>query len=70
MRNIKKWLDRCVRSKAMWLSAIGGGLVTAEATLGILQPFLPVNAYATIAIGLSVGGAIIRVFTDKPLSDK
>lgn len=70
MDTILLWLKRISRSKTMWLSAIGSGLVALESSFGLLQPFVPGNVYAWIAVGLSVGGAIIRPFTTKPLSEK
>jgi len=67
---IKVWLTRIIHSKTMWLSTVGAGLVAFEASFAILQPMLPVNVYATIAVGLSVVGAVLRALTTKPLSEK
>lgn len=64
------WIKRIAKSKTMWLSVIGAVVITLEASLGILQPVLPVNAYAVISVILAVGGAVLRVVTTQPLNEK
>lgn len=70
MKNINKWLGRAIRSKTMIFNALGASAITLEASLGLLAPLLPVNAFAAISVVLAVGNTILRTITTKPLSDK
>jgi hypothetical protein len=67
---MKKWITRIIRSKTMWLNALGAGAVALEASFSLLQPYVPGNAYAWISISLAVGNAIMRTITTQPLKDK
>ena len=55
------------RSRTLWFNLVVGLLAAAEAGLGLLQPVLPVNAYAVLAFGLAVGNAGLRVVTSARL---
>ena len=45
-------------------------LVALEAGTGLLQPYLPGNFYAMIAVGLPVVNAILRVITTTALTGR
>lgn len=55
------------RSRMLWVNAVAAALVAAEANTGLLQPLLPVNFYAAIAVALPVVNALLRVVTSQPL---
>lgn len=55
----KRWW----RSKTLWFNAAAAALVAFEAASGVLQPLLPVNLYAAIAVVLPVVNAVLRVLT-------
>lgn len=50
-------------SKTIIVNAIAAALVALEAGTGLLQPHLPGNFYAIIAVGLPVVNAVLRVIT-------
>lgn len=56
---MKKWYH----SKTLWVNVTVAALVAFEAVFGLLQPVLPVNLYTSIAVGLPVVNAILRVIT-------
>lgn len=56
------------QSKTLWVNAIIAALAALEAGTGILQPFLPANFYALIAVGLPVVNALLRVVTTQGLT--
>lgn len=49
------------KSKLLWANAVMAGLAALEAGTGILQPLIPANIYAVIAVTLPVVNAMIRV---------
>lgn len=51
------------RSRTLWINAIVLMLAVAEAKLGYLQAWLPVNVYGLIAFVLPVLNAGLRVVT-------
>ena len=51
------------KSKTIILNAVAAGLVALEAGTGMMQPYLPANFYAIVAVGLPVLNAILRVIT-------
>lgn len=59
--NKKRWFT----SKTLWLNAIAAGLVTLEASWGLMQPLMPVNFYSVIAVVLPVANAVLRVLSSK-----
>lgn len=54
-------------SRTLWLNAIAAGLLALEAGAGLLQPLLPVDVYAAVAIALPVLNAMLRVVTTQGL---
>lgn len=58
-RSRKKWY----RSKTMLFNGAVAALTALEAASGMLQPFLPANAYAMGMVLLAVGNAFLRVVT-------
>jgi hypothetical protein len=61
---MKAWYQ----SKTLWVNAIVAALAALEAGTGILQPFLPANFYAIVAVGLPVVNAILRIVTTQGLA--
>lgn len=55
-------------SKTILVNALVAALVALEAGTGLLQPFLPANFYAIIAVGLPVINAVLRVVTSTALT--
>lgn len=56
------------KSRVLWLNVLAAGLVALEETTGVLQPLLPVNFYAALAVGLPVANAMLRVVTSQVLT--
>lgn len=63
---MKAWYQ----SKTLWVNAIVAALAALEAGTGILQPFLPANFYAIVAVGLPVVNAVLRIITTQGLALK
>lgn len=61
---MKEWY----KSKTLWVNAIAAMLVAFEASSGMLQPYLPGNFYAMLAVALPVINAFLRVVTTKALT--
>lgn len=61
---MKTWYQ----SKTLWVNAIVAALAALEAGTGVLQPFLPANFYAIVAVGLPVVNAILRIVTTQGLA--
>jgi hypothetical protein len=61
---MKAWYQ----SKTLWVNAIVAALATLEASAGLLQPFLPVNFYTIVAVGLPVVNAVLRIVTTQGLA--
>lgn len=59
----KPWWE----SRVLWFNALCAALAAAEAGFGLLQPLLPVSAYAVLAFVLAVGNAVLRVVTSSQL---
>lgn len=51
------------RSRTIWFNTVCALLATAEASLGVLQPALPVSFFGVLAFVLAVGNAALRVIT-------
>ena len=60
---MKAWYQ----SKTLWVNAIVAALAALEAGTGILQPLLPANFYAIVAVGLPVVNAVLRIITTQGL---
>lgn len=56
------------RSRTLVLNAVAAGLVALEASAGVLQPLLPVNLYAAVAVVLPVINAMLRIVTSQAIS--
>lgn len=52
----------------LWLNVLAAALVALEETTGVLQPLLPVNFYAALAVALPVANAVLRVITSKAIT--
>jgi len=63
---VKPWYT----SKTLIINALVAALVALEAGTGLLQPYLPGNFYAMIAVGLPVVNAILRVITTTALTGR
>ena len=63
---MKPWYQ----SKTIIVNAIVAALVALEAGTELLQPYLPGNFYAIIAVGLPVVNAILRVITTTALTGR
>lgn len=61
---MKKWYQ----SKTLWVNAIAAMLVALEGVFGVLQPYLPVDFYAALAVVLPIVNALLRVVTSKALA--
>lgn len=55
------------QSRTLRLNVIAAALIAAEAQFSLLQPYLPGNVYAWLAVVLAVGNAALRVITAAPL---
>lgn len=55
-------------SKTIIVNAIVAAMVALEAGTGLLQPYLPGNFYAIIAVVLPVVNAVLRVITTTALA--
>lgn len=55
-------------SKTLWVNAVVAALAALEAGTGLLQPFLPANFYAMVAVGLPVVNAVLRIVTTQALT--
>lgn len=56
------------QSKTLWVNGLIAALAALESGTGLLQPFLPVNFYTAIAVGLPVINSILRVMTKEGLT--
>ena len=61
---MKKWYQ----SKTLIVNALVAALVALESVSGLLQPYLPVDFYAAVAVGLPVINALLRVVTSEALA--
>ena len=58
------------RSKTLWFNLLCTLAAAAEAGMGLLQPALPVNAYAVLVFTLVVGNAGLRFVTTQALAGR
>ena len=56
------------KSKMLWLNGVVAALAAFELVFGLLQPFLPVNVFVAIAVGLPVVNSVLRVVTTQGLT--
>lgn len=59
----KPWWE----SRTLRLNMIAAALIALEAQFSLLQPFLPGNVYAWMAVALTVGNSVLRVVTASQL---
>ncbi len=55
------------KSRTLWLNGVVAALAAFELVFGLLQPFLPVNVFVAIAVGLPVANSVLRVITTQAL---
>ena len=51
------------KSRTLWVNAAVAALAAFELVSGLLQPFLSVNVFTAVAVGLPVINAVLRVIT-------
>lgn len=56
------------KSRTLWFNLILAAAAAAESGFSLLQPLLPVNAYAVLTFALAVGNAALRVITTTELA--
>lgn len=54
-------------SRTLWFNAFAAALLAAEASFSLLQPLLPVNAFAAVSFVLVVVNAALRLVTTQPV---
>lgn len=64
MLESKPWYQ----SRTIMLNVAAALLVAIQALTGALQPLLPVDIYQTIATGLPVANAFLRLLTETPVT--
>lgn len=62
--DVKPWW----KSRTLIFNLASVVLIALEAQFSLLQPYLPGNVYAWVAVGLTVGNAVLRVVTAAPLA--
>lgn len=55
-------------SKTLWFNMVAAALIALEGVTGLLQPYMPVNFYVAMCVGLPVINAVLRAITDKRLT--
>lgn len=63
--NDTKWLGY---SRTVWLNVAAAVLVFLEANTELLQPLLPVNFYAALAVLLPMANIVLRTLTTQAVS--
>lgn len=56
------------QSRTLWLNVIAAALIALEAQFSLLQPFLPGNVYAWVAVVLTVANSMLRIVTTQALA--
>jgi hypothetical protein len=56
------------RSKTLIVNAVATMLVVLELKWTLLQPYLPVNFYVAMSIGLPLINGVLRVITSQPIT--
>jgi hypothetical protein len=56
------------KSKTIWFNAGMAALTAAEASMGLLQPLVPVAVYPTLVFSLITGNAFLRIITTQGIS--
>lgn len=55
------------QSKTIWLNLISALLIALELKFDLLQPLLPSNVYAWLAVAITVANGVLRVVTSSPI---
>ncbi len=55
------------QSKTIWLNLLSALLIALELKLNLLQPLLPSNVYAWLAVAITVANSVLRVVTSAPI---
>lgn len=58
------------RSRTLLTNAAIAGLVALEAGTGLLQPLLPIGFYTSVAVGLPILNAVLRIITTQGVALK
>lgn len=61
---VKLWWQ----SKTLWLNILAAALIALETQFSLLQPFLPGNVYAWVAVVLTVANSMLRIVTTQALA--
>lgn len=56
------------KSKTIWFNAIVGGLAALEASVNLIQPYLPGSVYGYGLLLLTVGNTMLRILTAQGLT--
>lgn len=56
------------QSKTIWLNLISALLIALELKFDLLQPLLPSNVYAWLAVAITVANGVLRVVTSAPVA--
>lgn len=56
------------QSKIIWLNLVSALLIALELKFDLLQPILPANVYALLAVAITVANGVLRVVTAAPLA--
>lgn len=56
------------QSKTIWLNLISALLIALELKFDLLQPLLPSNVYAWLAVAITVANGVLRVVTSAPIA--
>lgn len=56
------------QSKTIWLNLVSALLMALELKFDLLQPILPGNVYAWLAVAITVANGVLRVVTSAPLA--
>lgn len=67
---MKTWLNRIIRSKTMWLSAITAALGVIQVNWGVFTPYMTPTTAGHAAVALGIVIAVLRVVTTQSLKDK
>ena len=60
--------EAVVQSKTIWLNLVSALLMALELKFDLLQPILPGNVYALLAVAITVANGVLRVVTAAPLT--
>ena len=70
MQKIIDYISASIKSRTMWFNLIVAAMMALEPVFGLLKTVLPGNVYVWCSVALTVGNAVLRVLTTKPLLEK